>query len=152
MFVAALCAAYAALSAWLAYVNDVPWMNALASTLSVWFLVVGMYYMANGFYVMYRLLPRIDHILDPEMASIYRANFDPFFFRMHRLLLYSASTASRWAHRRMMYRDYDFQALPAELRLPLLAQYYLMMLVCALMAVAAMAMAVEPQPSYAGYR
>lgn len=70
-----------------------------------------------------RLLPQVDPIVYPTAFGTGRRVHDSFFFRMHRLLMYSASASSLWLNSRLL-REFDFSHLPAELQRPLKIHFY----------------------------
>lgn len=87
-----------------------------------WLLPGGILLLAYSAFLIYRLLPKVDPIVDPEAHSLLQRHEDLLFHRIHRLLMYSGSASSRWLNGRVQHQ-YDFSTLPKNLRFPLRAHF-----------------------------
>jgi hypothetical protein len=78
----------------------------------------GLVWIGYTYYLMYRVLHRVDAIADPDTYEHLQRYGDLQFCRFQRLLIYGGASAWHWANRRT-FKRYDFTQLPRPLRLQL---------------------------------
>ena len=91
------------------------------------FLFSGFAWMGYSGYLMYRVLFKIDPIVDPDAHDFISRYGDSHPYRLHRLLKYSMSAASRWANGRI-HDHFNFRKLPRNLKIPLQLHFYWLLL------------------------
>ncbi|WP_166264450.1 hypothetical protein [Marinobacter caseinilyticus] len=86
------------------------------------------------FYLMNRLVPKVDDIVDPEIVETLKRRGDDWFSKFHRLTLYALSSVNTRLNRRD-FDHYDFSQLPPQLLLPLKVYQYWQWLIGVAMAI-----------------
>jgi hypothetical protein len=83
----------------------------------------GIVWIGYTYYLLYRVLHRVDAIVDPETYEHLQRHGDFLAYRLHRLVVYACATPWRWANRRT-FKRYDFTQLPRPLRLQLSLHFF----------------------------
>lgn len=122
------------ITAWLVFgADNVTLQKSALLFAAVFFLSSSLLWPIYGILMMYGLIKKADKIVSPELTEVIKIRGDDFFYRAHRLILYSMSASSQWMNGRVI-PDYDFRNLSVELRLPLQVFFYWLLLDIALIA------------------
>jgi hypothetical protein len=114
----------------------VEWLSPAATSTSEQLLLrtlfpaalVGMLIVPFTVYLNYTLLDRVEAIVDPIMhEGRKRYAQERLITGSMRIIEFGVAAAVPWANRRN-FPDFDFRALPRELRLPLVVQFYGLMI------------------------
>lgn len=99
------------------------WLVSVGMALWGLFMIGGMVKVVYELFMMYRIIPKLDPIVDPSLHEHIQRNGDNLFHRIHRAIFYSSSASWECINRRLM-PQYDFSQLPQRKRILLIAEFY----------------------------
>ena len=126
-YLAVLLAGWGAYCVWVVQLPGSGLSRDLLNVLLFPVLVGGLNWIGYGIFLVHRVVPKVDALVDPDLYAHPAATRDDWLARWFRLIRYGCASSSK-AYNRRCFNRCDFRKLPASLRVPMAVFCYWMLL------------------------